>query len=337
MHACAGLIYMAGLTAGATAATLKNWTELQAATSQCLAETLEARAEVATTSQSKNEFIAQMSHELRTPLNSIIGFSEMMTGEVFGPLDPHYADYAASINEAGRHMQAIVEDVLDMARIEAGKLDLHEEDANPALLAEAALRMMRPKAAEGRLTLVSDIAETLPRLKADPRRVQQVLINLLANAVKFTPPGGTVTLRVGMDAEGNLEFAVGDTGVGMAESDFAKALTPFGQVENSMTKCHPGTGLGLPLCKSLVELHGGRLDLASQVGEGTVVTAIFPQSRILPGIAPRGSGIGAPVRLFPAMGSVGMIKSPPQAANAQPNHGYYQGYAGQHNEFRVNW
>ncbi len=245
-----------------------------------LALTLSAakeQAEVA--SRSKSEFLANMSHELRTPLNAILGFAEVMQQEMLGPIgQPKYKEYAKDIHDSGALLLTIINDVLDLSKIEAGKLVLNPAEIDLPGLVKACFRLVRDRAKEGGVALGAELAADLPALYADERALEQMLINLLSNAVKFTPAGGRVTVTAARDGDG---FAIGvaDTGVGIAEKDIATALAPFGQVENALTRKHRGTGLGLPLVRLLAELHGGSLDLESKPGAGTTATIRLPGGR----------------------------------------------------------
>ncbi len=239
-------------------------------------------AEIA--NRAKSEFLSAMSHELRTPLNAIIGFSEIMIEQLLGPLEnPQYLSYAADINQSGRHLLQLINDVLDVARIEVGTVTLHEEEMDVAATLKAAIALVRDRAERDALTLNVGPAENLPLLWADPRRVKQVLVNLLGNAVKFTPSGGRVTLSARMRDSGALELAVADTGIGIAAEDIPKVMTPFGQADSGMARRYGGSGLGLPLSRQFMELHGGSLSLESTPGQGTTVRLTFPKSRLRPG------------------------------------------------------
>jgi signal transduction histidine kinase len=231
-------------------------------------------------SSAKSKFLATVSHELRTPLNAVIGFSDMLRMETFGKLgDPHYREYAGHINEAGRHLLAIINDILDASKIEAGALELEEELIDIAAVSESILPLVRDKASASGVTLSVSLPPGLPTLRADRRRVAQILLNLLSNAVKFTPPGGRVELAAELDAAGCMVLSVADTGIGIAAKDITLVLAPFGQVANAMSRQHTGTGLGLPLTKALVELHGGEMSLDSTPGVGTTVRCRFPARR----------------------------------------------------------
>jgi signal transduction histidine kinase len=244
---------------------------------------MEARSEARVTSRVKAEFLANVSHELRTPLNAIIGFSEVIAQQSYGPVGvDKYVEYAHDIHESADHLLAVVNDILDLSKIEAGRATLVLEDVEAAELADSCLRLIHGRAADARLQLRRNVEESLPRLRVDPLKVKQILINLLSNSVKFTKSGGTVTLRVASTPEGGVAFSVQDTGIGIAESDLPKAIESYGQVESGPGQRAEGTGLGLPLAKALVELHGGELKLESSAGKGTTVTALFPPSCIAP-------------------------------------------------------
>jgi signal transduction histidine kinase len=234
-------------------------------------------AEIA--SRSKTEFLANMSHELRTPLNAIIGFSDILLRQLFGPIgQERYAEYARDIHDSGQHLLNLINDVLDIAKIEVNKVELAEAPVDVPDVVDACLRLMRDRAIAAGVTIEVAMPETLPDLNGDDRRLKQILLNLVSNAVKFTPPGGKVELRVEADASG-FRFIVADTGIGIAKADIATALTPFGQIDSSLARRYEGTGLGLPLARSMAELHGGRLDIESEPGTGTTVTVSLPASR----------------------------------------------------------
>ncbi len=237
--------------------------------------------------RAKTEFLANMSHELRTPLNAIIGFSEVMQNELFGPLGaPRYHAYATDIVNSGRHLLDIINDILDVSKAEAGQIELVEEEVDLREIVAASLRLVARRAEEGRVTLRERLAEGLPRIRADRRKMKQIIVNLLSNAVKFTPPGGHVTLEAGAAPSGAPYIAVIDTGIGIAAEDLDRVLSPFGQVESAFHRNYEGTGLGLPLTKSLVELHRGRLILDSAPGLGTRVTVHLPIERLASATAP---------------------------------------------------
>ncbi|XBQ16257.1 MAG: PAS domain-containing sensor histidine kinase [Oceanicaulis sp.] len=237
------------------------------------------RAEEA--NRSKSEFLANMSHELRTPLNAINGFSEIMAGEMFGPLGhERYKDYVADILSSGQHLLSLINDILDMSKIEAGKMQLQPEPVEPAELIEQCVRIMRARAEEKQIRLTVEGGE-LPTVEADPRAIKQVLLNLMSNAVKFTPEGGSVTVR-GFDAADGVVLQVADSGIGIAEADLPRLGRPFEQIESQHSKKHAGSGLGLALSKSLVEMHGGTLRIDSVEGKGTTVSFSLPREARLP-------------------------------------------------------
>ena len=231
--------------------------------------------------RAKSQFLAVMSHELRTPLNAIIGFSEMLIGEMFGPLGhARYREYARDIRSSGAHLLALISDILDLSRLDAGATELHEQNINLADLIDPVLRMIYDQAAKANVTLERRIEPRLPLVRADKRRLRQVLINLVSNAVKFTPAGGHVSLSV-FRAGPELAVSVADTGIGIAPEDIPKAFERFRQIDNTLSRKFEGTGLGLPLARQLMELHGGRLVLESELQKGTTATIYLPQERIL--------------------------------------------------------
>ena len=235
------------------------------------------RAEEA--NQSKSEFLANMSHELRTPLNAINGFSDIMKKEMFGPLgDPRYREYISDILFSGQHLLSLINDILDMSKIEAGKMTLNVESLSISDMITQVLRMVRGRADENRLKLVHDELEAQD-IQADPRAVKQVLLNLATNAIKFTPEGGTVTLKVEPKSTGIIVHVI-DTGIGISEEDITRLAQPFEQIDSQHSRKHEGTGLGLALSKSLVELHGGNFSIASTLGEGTTVTFTLPNTPV---------------------------------------------------------
>jgi signal transduction histidine kinase len=244
-------------------------------TERQLREAKEA-AEVA--SRAKSEFLANMSHELRTPLNAVIGFSQMIGEEILGPVGrAEYKEYACDIHTSSLHLLQIINDILDVSKIEAGMLTLHGAAVDFATVVESCARLVRTKALTSEITLAIELAEALPTIWADERLLKQIVLNLLSNALKFTPAGGRVTLAASPGSDGGLVFSVRDTGIGIAAEDFAKVFQPFGQVDSSLTRRFEGTGLGLPLTKGLIELHGGTIALESEIGHGTVVTVRLPQ------------------------------------------------------------
>ncbi len=234
-----------------------------------------------TANRSKTEFLANMSHELRTPLNAIIGFSEMFIQEVLGPLGaPRYREYAEDIRGSGRHLLDLINDVLDVSKIEAGEQELKCEQVDVRAVVEASLRLVDKRAQDAGHSFSVALPDNLPDLYADGRALKQILLNLLSNAVKFTPEGGAIAVRARIAEHDGLSIDIVDNGIGIAPEDVPKALAFFGQVESDLARKYEGTGLGLTLARSLMELHGGTLELASEVGVGTTVTIGFPADRV---------------------------------------------------------
>jgi len=230
--------------------------------------------------RAKSEFLANMSHELRTPLNAIIGFSGMMSDRMFGPLNERYAEYANIIGDSGRHLVAIITDILDLAKADADRLLLTEEQVEIAEVVELGSKIIEDMARRARIEFVSEIKKPLPAMIGDPAKLTQILVNLLSNAVKFTAPGGTVRLTIEQPLSQGITFRVEDTGIGMSPDQIPIALAPFGQVGNSLTRQHDGVGLGLPLTKRLVELHGGTIEIESEPGKGTIARVHLPEERL---------------------------------------------------------
>ena len=240
-----------------------------------------AKEEAELANRTKSEFLANMSHELRTPLNAIIGFGQIMRDELFGPLgSDRYREYIGDVQDSAYHLLNIINDILDVSKAEAGKLDLAEEAIDIAETIVSAVRLVRDRAFEGQVRLEQTPADPLPPLFADERKVKQILLNLLSNAIKFTPAGGAISITADITETGNLAVAVTDTGVGMDAEQVQIALTKFGQVDSALSRSHAGTGLGLPLCSALIELHGGTLTIDSTPGEGTTVRIEFPAERL---------------------------------------------------------
>lgn len=231
--------------------------------------------------RAKSEFLANMSHELRTPLNSIIGFSEMVKLQAIGPVrNERYLEYAGHIHESGKHLLDLINDMLDLAKVESGKLELEEEVVDFARVYEGCRTLLQHRIASNNLQVALVLPDNPPLLLADKRKIRQILFNLMSNAIRYTPNGGRITTTVYTHPETGFVFSIIDSGTGMAPEDIPKALEPFGQVGDPLVKGEEGTGLGLPLTKALVELHGGTIEIASQLGLGTTVTVKMPASRI---------------------------------------------------------
>lgn len=256
--------------------------DLESRVRERTAELEAAKREADSANNSKTRFLWSMSHELRTPLNAIIGFSEIISAEVFGPLKPsRYRDYADDILFSGQHLLKVINDLLDIARIEVGRETLDEEPVAISGLLTEALRVVRPLAEERDLTLCSGTSDTTLVLRIDATKTKQILLNLLSNAIKHTPAGGTVCVDVDCGHSGWVALRVVDTGSGIAREDLSTVLEPFGRSEANAHLFPKGTGLGLPLARHMAEMHGGRLDLHSEVGSGTTVTVFLPASRIV--------------------------------------------------------
>jgi PAS domain S-box-containing protein len=245
---------------------------------------LQAKESAELANRTKGEFLANMSHELRTPLNAIIGFSELMGAEMLGPIgNPQYLTYTHDIGDSAQHLLALINDILDAAKIEAGHTELTEETVDPRALIKSVQRLLIGRAGRAGLSLNIHSAPDLPNIRVDETKLKQILINLAANAVKFTPKGGRVDLRAEVNEPGEFVFLVSDTGIGIEPEDIPRALAPFGQVDSRLNRRFEGTGLGLPLAKSLVEMHGGTFRLVSTPGVGTTVTVHLPSERVLAG------------------------------------------------------
>jgi two-component system cell cycle sensor histidine kinase PleC len=244
-------------------------------------ESDKARQRAEAASQAKSEFLANMSHELRTPLNAILGFSEVMKDEVFGNLGkPQYIDYANHIHNSGHHLLGLINDVLDLSRIEAGRFVVRAEEIDVPSVIKTALAMFEVRAAQGSIQLKRDMGENLPLLLADDRAFRQILLNLISNAVKFTRAGGSVTVFARRTAGGGMDIGVIDTGVGIDPADVATVFEAFGQGQHDIAVRERGTGLGLPIVRGLIEAHGGKVKLDSVLGKGTTVTCTFPRERL---------------------------------------------------------
>ncbi len=232
--------------------------------------------------RAKSAFLASMSHELRTPLNAIMGFAEVIQNRLTAPTASlNYADYAQHIHDSGQHLLNIINAILDMSKIEAGRLELSDSVVDVRALAESCVRLVSARAELTGVRIEIDIPADCPPLRGDSLRLRQILLNLLSNAVKFTPGPGLIAVSASLREDGRLALVVADSGIGMTGEELALALQPFRQIDNRLSRRYEGTGLGLPLVKSLIELHGGELDLRSTPEQGTVATLLIPPDRVI--------------------------------------------------------
>ena len=242
----------------------------------------ESRRKAEEANFAKSRFLATMSHELRTPLNAILGFSEVMRDEMMGPIgNDAYRGYVADIHDSGRHLLELINEILDISRIEAGRYTLNEETITLPYVVEDCVHMIGLRARSKGLEMVEQYEEAMPKIWADERAVRQIVLNLLSNAVKFTPSGGTITVKVGWTAGGGQYVAVKDTGPGIPEEEIPIVLSRFGQGSIAIKSAEQGTGLGLNIVQALIGMHGGTFDLRSKLREGTEVTVTIPQVRVL--------------------------------------------------------
>ncbi len=254
-------------------------------TAKAVSDESRRRAEEA--NLAKSRFLATMSHELRTPLNAILGFSEVMKNEVLGPIgNASYKDYASDIHASGEHLLNLINEILDLSRIEAGRHKLHEEPLNLAHLAEECRHLIQLKARNKNISIELETEKEMPRLWADPRAVRQVTLNLLSNAVKFTQAGGEIKVRVGWTSSGGQYLSVADNGPGIPEEEIPIVLSAFGQGSVAIKSAEDGTGLGLPIVQALMRTHDGEFRLTSRLREGTTATAIFPRARVMEALPP---------------------------------------------------
>ena len=247
---------------------------------QTSADLSEALAAASAANKAKSQFLAAMSHELRTPLNAILGFSEILSKQSYGPLAERYRDYVQDISSSGAHLLSLINDVLDISRLDIGDAKLNERVLEIGDVIDEAVRMIAGEARTADISLRIEIGDSLPPVRADERRIRQVLLNLLYNAVKFTPAGGSIYVSANLRPDG-LAITVADTGIGIAEKDIPKALERFGQVDSRLSRKYEGVGLGLPLTKQLIELHGGAFELTSTVNVGTTITVTLPTERLV--------------------------------------------------------
>jgi two-component system cell cycle sensor histidine kinase PleC len=248
---------------------------------QAKAKSDEARRRAETANVAKSRFLAQMSHELRTPLNAILGFSEVMKNELFGKLPPAYKDYSTDIHHSGVHLLGLINEILDLSRVEAGRYELNEEAIDLVAVAEDCNRLLKLRAQNRNIKIHEVCEHDMPRLWADERAVRQVCLNLLSNAIKFTPQSGEVWLKAGWTAAGGQYISVRDNGPGIPEDEIPIVLDSFGQGSNAIKSAEQGAGLGLPIAKSLIDLHGGTFLLKSKLREGTEVIITFPPERVM--------------------------------------------------------
>ena len=245
-----------------------------------------ARARAEEANRAKSHFLANMSHELRTPLNAIIGFSEVMATEIFGGhAKPIYKEYSYDINRSGQHLLGLINDILDLSRIEAGRFEIVEEEVDIVALAEEANRLLTIRAEAQGVSVVYDFAPDLPTLYADMRAMRQIWINLLTNAIKFSPRDTVVTMLVRIDPDGDLRFGIHDQGSGISESEIGRVTEAFTQGAAGIAQPGKGSGLGLSIVKGLMQIHGGSFEIRSKIGEGTQAEAVFPEQRLLHGPA----------------------------------------------------
>jgi two-component system cell cycle sensor histidine kinase PleC len=247
----------------------------------------EARHRAEAANISKSRFLAQMSHELRTPLNAILGFSEVMKNEIFGAHSvAAYKEYSNDIHDSGQHLLGLINEILDLSRIEAGRYELNEEAVSLVGVVEDCHHLVKLRAKNRLITIHEMFEADLPRVWADERAIRQIALNLLSNAIKFTPQGGEIWIKVGWTASGGQYFSVKDTGPGIPEDEIPVVLASFGQGSNAIKSAEQGAGLGLPIAKSLVDLHGGTFTLKSKLRVGTEVIIALPPERIMAALAP---------------------------------------------------
>jgi two-component system cell cycle sensor histidine kinase PleC len=247
----------------------------------------EARRRAESANLAKSRFLATMSHELRTPLNAILGFSEVMKAELFGPhASPSYKEYSSDIHASGQHLLMLINEILDLSRVEAGRYELKEEAVSLPGVVEECRHLLALRAKTKNIEVIEEIDDDLPRLWADERALRQITLNILSNAIKFTPQNGRIVMKVDWTAHGGQYVSIRDTGPGIPESEIPTVMSSFGRGSMALKNADEGTGLGLPIVRGLVELHGGEFSLKSKVREGTEVTVAFPPERVMDAVAP---------------------------------------------------
>ena len=279
----ATLVYI-GLMVATARAVNRNITStivLQIENTELITDLRVAKERAEEGSRVKSQFLANMSHELRTPLNAIIGFSEVIQHELFGASDIRYRAYAGDINASGQHLLRVVNDILDLSKLEVDQFELVDELVNVAEMVSTCVNLVKGQAAAKEVVIVAELSPDLPHIRGDDLRLKQVLLNLLSNAVKFSNRGGAVNISAEVLENGSMRIAIADKGIGMTAEDVVIALQPFRQVDAELARRHEGTGLGLPLAKSLAEKHGGTLTVDSHPGAGTTVIVLLPSERVL--------------------------------------------------------
>ncbi len=261
---------------------------------QRASEVAKARDDAEAANHAKTQFLAMMSHELRTPLNAILGFSEIIRSEALGPVgSDEYRIYAADIYTSGAHLLSVINDLLDLAKVESGMVDLRDELVDPASIVDETVRIVSKTEAARDIKILSQPEPGTPNFRGDKRRMRQILLNLASNAAKFTASGGSVYVRTYQSADGGVVMETSDTGIGIPADDLERVMEPFVQLDNQLTREYHGTVLGLPLCKQLAELHGGVFEIESVVNEGTTVRVIMPASRTIHRPAPKQAEVAA--------------------------------------------